>query len=104
MLFGAFAASLAAVAVRGLTAFSTPDQYKERIQWVEEFCFGCWRPNPDYHPSRALLALTELKLHRTLRSSEGRLFCLASGLGLNQAVKLLDATLSEEKRDERCLH
>ena len=33
-------------------------------------------PIPIIHPSRALLALTELKLHRTLRSSKGRLFCL----------------------------
>jgi hypothetical protein len=36
-------------------------------------------PIPIIHPSRALLALTELKLHRTLRSSKGRLFCLGIG-------------------------
>jgi hypothetical protein len=47
------------------------------------------RPNPDYHPSRALLALTELKLHRTLCGPPKAVyFAWASGLGLNQAAKL----------------
>jgi len=45
-----------------MTAFSLPGRYKEHINGQRNSSLAAGRPNPDNHPSRALLALIDIKL------------------------------------------